>query len=179
MRLRSWVRWRTSAARALTARRSARVGASGIQTWGMQSAASSCANVSASTSSVLILASAIARVRSGLETTSRPALAESSSAMAQVFIVASSTTWSCGPSVAAKVRRAAGVVAMRRRVGVAPGAVRIATSAKRLCTSSPMVRTRFPLFGHQAGDTTPRDSRSWRNRVSRKGGHIASRTHGP
>ena len=176
--LRSWVCWRTSAARCATSRRSRRVRASGTQTSGMKSAASSCARTRASTLSVLIFASAMALVRRGFETTTRPAWPVRSSAMAQVFIVASRTTWSSLERVCANVLRAAGSVAMRRRASAWPGP-RIATSAKLLCTSSPMVRMgRFP-FGHPRGHTTPTDTRSRRNRVSRRGGQIASRTRGP
>lgn len=71
--LRSRVRCWTRLARCAMRRRSARVAASGIHTSGMKSAARSWASTRASTSSVLHLASAMARVRSGLETTTRPA----------------------------------------------------------------------------------------------------------
>jgi len=52
--------------------RSWRVASSGTQTSGMKSAAKSCARTSESTLSVLTLALAMARVRKGLETTTRP-----------------------------------------------------------------------------------------------------------
>ena len=92
MRLRSRVRCCTRLARWATWHRSARVAASATQTCGMKSAASSCARIAASTWSVLHLASAIARVRIGFETTTRPACSARRSAIAQVFAVASRTT---------------------------------------------------------------------------------------
>ena len=59
---------------------------------GIKSAASSWAKMALSIRSVFTLALAIARVRMGLDTTTRPACALSNSAMGQVFMLASSTT---------------------------------------------------------------------------------------
>ncbi len=61
--------------------------------------------------SVFTLASAIAQVLAGLDTTTRPARLASSAAIAHVFPVASSATSSAGPKVAANSRTPSGVVA--------------------------------------------------------------------
>ena len=63
--------------------------------------------------SVLTFASAIARVFTGLDTTTRPARLASSVAIAHVFPVASNATSSAGPSLSAKARTPSGVVANR------------------------------------------------------------------
>lgn len=97
--------------------------------------------MAASIVSVLVLASAMARVRMGFETTTRPAWAARSSAMAQVLVVASRTTWSSGPRLAAKARSPSGEVAMRPAGRAWPPASMTATSANDLPTSSPIVRT--------------------------------------
>ena len=88
----------------------------------------------------LTLASAMALVFMGLDTTTRPAWARSRSAICQVFTVASSTTWSSGPSVWAKTRSSDGVAAIRSPgLTLLPGSL-MATSAKCLWTSRPMLR---------------------------------------
>jgi hypothetical protein len=86
------------------------------------------------------LAAAIARVRSGLLTTTRPACSASSSAMAQVFAVASRTTASSGPSPAAKARRSAGVALIRPSRRTSPPGSMAAASANWRPTSNPMLR---------------------------------------
>jgi hypothetical protein len=59
----------------------------------------------------LTLASAIARVLAGLDTTTRPARLANSVAIAQVFPVASNATSSLGPRPSANPRTPSGVVA--------------------------------------------------------------------
>jgi hypothetical protein len=59
----------------------------------------------------LTFASAIARVLTGLDTTTRPAQLASNAAIAHVFPVACRATSSAGPSSAANARTPCGVVA--------------------------------------------------------------------
>src|SRR3990172_10483500 len=102
-------------------------------------------------SSVLRLASAMARVRSGFETTTRPACRPSSSTRAQVFPEASSATASSGPSVAAK---AASSSPIRRRPSflALPVPSTTAAWAKSRPTSSPICAWCPPSIpGHQRG----------------------------
>jgi hypothetical protein len=61
--------------------------------------------------SVFTFASAIARVLTGLDTTTRPARLANRAAIAHVFPVASNATSSAGPSSAANARTPSGVVA--------------------------------------------------------------------
>jgi hypothetical protein len=68
------------------------VSSSGAHTSGRKSAAPDWASTFASILSVLTFALAIARVRIGLDTVTRPACAESSSAIAHVIDVDSNTT---------------------------------------------------------------------------------------
>jgi len=68
------------------------VTSSGAHTSGKKSAAPSCASTLASILSVLTFALAIARVRIGLDTITRPACSASSSAIAHVIAVDSKTT---------------------------------------------------------------------------------------
>ena len=89
--------------------------------------------------SVLTLASAIARVLAGLDTTTRPARLASSVAIAQVFPVASNATSSAGPSPSANARTPSGVVANLPAWITSPPC-QIATCANSRCTSSPMHR---------------------------------------
>jgi hypothetical protein len=96
-------------ARRVTWRRSAKVASSGSHTDGRNPAASSCANTAASTLSVLTLASAIARVFCGLETTTRPTCCSSSRAIAWVLPVASKATSSLTQRLVAKARSPSGV----------------------------------------------------------------------
>ena len=117
---------------------------SGIHTGGRKSAASSCAKIAASTLSVLIFASAIARVFAGLDTTTRPAALASTAAIAHVFPVASSASSSPGPRPAANSRTPSGVVANVPACVTVPRC-QTATCAKSRCTSSPMHR-RCPLM---------------------------------
>ena len=65
---------------------------SGAHTSGKKSAAPSCASTFASILSVLTFADAIARVRIGFDTVTRPACSASSSAIAHVIAVDSNTT---------------------------------------------------------------------------------------
>ena len=90
--LRSRVRWRTRLERCAIRRRNARVASSGAHTSGKKSAAPSCASTRASILSVLTFAEAIALVRIGLDTVTRPACFATSSAIAQVIAVDSRTT---------------------------------------------------------------------------------------
>ena len=94
--------------------------------------------------SVFTFASAIARVFTGLDTTTRPARLASSVAIAHVFPVASNATSSLGPSPSAKARTPSGVVANRPAWVTSPPC-QIATCANSRCTSSPMHR-RTSLF---------------------------------
>jgi len=89
---RSLVRWRTRLERCAIRRRSARVASSGAHTSGRKSAAPSCASTRASILSVLTFADAIARVRIGFDTVTRPACSDRSSAIAHVIAVDSNTT---------------------------------------------------------------------------------------
>jgi hypothetical protein len=68
------------------------VSSSGAHTSGKKSAAPSCASTLASILSVLTFAEAIARVRIGSDTVTRPACSASNSAIAHVIAVDSSTT---------------------------------------------------------------------------------------
>ena len=85
--------------------------------------------------SVLILASAMARVLAGLEITTRAAWLANSEAIAQVFPVASNATSSVGASEFANARTSSGVVANRPSWVTTPSC-QIATCAKSRCTSS-------------------------------------------
>ena len=102
-------------------------------------AASSPANTAASTLSVLTLASAIARVFCGLETTTRPTWPSSSRAIACVLPVASKATSSLAHKLSANSRSASGVVWMRPACQITPSS-QMATWANSRCTSSPMHR---------------------------------------
>jgi hypothetical protein len=133
-------------ARRATWRRSAKVASSGSHTAGKNPAASSCANTAASTLSVLTLASAIARVFWGLETTTRPTWRSSSRAIAYVLPVASRTTSSVAHRLAANSRSPSGVVWIRPACRTTP-ASQMATWANSRCTSRPIHRRIRPPFG--------------------------------
>jgi hypothetical protein len=87
----------------------------------------------------LTLASAIARVLAGLDTTTRPARLANKVAIAQVFPVASNATSSAGPSPSANARTPSGVVANLPAWITSPPC-QIATCANSRCTSSPIHR---------------------------------------
>jgi hypothetical protein len=93
----------------------------------------------------LTLASAIARVLAGLDTTTRPARLASSVAMAQVFPVASNATSSAGPRPSANARTPSGVVANLPAWVTSPPC-QIATCANSRCTSSPIHRRWLPAL---------------------------------
>jgi hypothetical protein len=133
------VRCRTMCPRRCTCRRSAAVCSSGIHTAGRKSAASSSARIAASTLSVLIFASAIARVFAGLDTTTRAARRANGAAIAHVFPVTSNATTSVGAKVFANARTCSVVVANRPSWVTTPSC-QIATWAKSRCTSCPMHR---------------------------------------
>ena len=101
-----------------------------------------------------LVAEAIARVRIGLDTVTRPAWAASSSAIAHLIAVDSHTTWSSGPNDSANTRSRPVAIRPNRR---SPPFACTATSAKRLCTSSAMVLT------------TPRPLSSMNNDLARGG----------
>ena len=86
------MRWRTRLERCATRRRNARVCSSGAHTSGRKSAAPNCASTLASILSVLTFADAIARVRIGFDTVTRPACLASSSAIAHIIAVDSNPT---------------------------------------------------------------------------------------
>jgi hypothetical protein len=86
------------------------VASSGSPHEGRKPAAKSCARTWASTLSVLTLASAIALVLDGFETTTRATWRSSRRAIACVLPVASSATSSLGARLCAKSRSASGVV---------------------------------------------------------------------
>jgi hypothetical protein len=131
-------------ARRTTWRRSAKVASSGSHTDGRNPAASSCANTAASTLSVLTLASAIARVFCGLETTTRPTCCSSSRAIASVLPVASRATSSLKHRLSANSRSASGVVWIRPAWRTTLSS-QMATWASSRWTSRPMHR-RIPLL---------------------------------
>ena len=99
-------------ARRVTWRRSAKVASSGSHTDGRNPAASSCANTAASTLSVLTLASAIARVFCGLDTTTLATRPSSNLTIASVLPVASSATSSLEARLSANNLSDSGVVAI-------------------------------------------------------------------
>jgi hypothetical protein len=140
----SRVRCRTMWARRTTWRRSAKVASSGSHTDGRNPAASSCANTAASTLSVLTLASAIARVFCGLETTTRPTCCSSSRTIASVLPVASRATSSLKHRLSANSRSASGVVWIRPAWRTTLSS-QMATWASSRWTSRPMHR-RIPLL---------------------------------
>src|SRR4029434_6773104 len=86
----------TNAARRAVTRRKACVATGGSHTRGKKSQRKSWANTSASTLSVLILASAIALVFNGFETTTSATNGLRTSTTAQVLVVASRATLSLG-----------------------------------------------------------------------------------
>jgi hypothetical protein len=94
-------------------------------------------------SPVFSLASAIARVLAGLDTTTRPARLANSVAIAQVFPVASNATSSLGPSPSAKARTPSGAVANLPAWITSPPC-QTATCANSRCTSSPIHRRSRP-----------------------------------
>jgi hypothetical protein len=89
--------------------------------------------------SVLTFASAIARVLTGLDITTRPARLANSVAIAHAFPVASSATSSEGPSSAANARTPSGVVANLPAWLTTPFC-QIATCTNSRCTSNPIHR---------------------------------------
>src|SRR3954447_4497995 len=161
--LRSRVRWHTRLERCAIRRRRARVASSGAHTSGRKSAAPSCASTRASILSVLTFAEAIARVRIGFDTVTRPACFANSSAIAHVIAVDSRTTWSSGPSDSANARNWPISTRPSRR---SPPSSCTATSAKRLWTSGATVLTVLTslviddTIAGRPGNTTPTDSRS-------------------
>ena len=88
------MRPRTGCALCADRRRSILVRSSGSQVPGRKSAASSCARIRAPTLSVFTFATAVARVLTGLEITTRAPCGSSSTATADALPVASSATWS-------------------------------------------------------------------------------------
>lgn len=131
------VRCFTRCDRAVVIRRSIAVRSSGNQTGGKKSTASSCARILASTLSVLIFASAIARVFNGFDTTTRPAYCDNRPAIASLLPVASNATWSSTVSCAAHARSASGLQStLPASITSSPST--IAICAKSRCTSIPM-----------------------------------------
>src|SRR5271166_5167383 len=113
------------------------VAGSGIHTRGRKSQRSRLASTSASTLSVLILASAMARVRSGLETTTSATKGCSRRTTAQVLVVASTAMWvPGGRCLRAKPVMASRVVEKWSRWRTLPVSSRTKASTIFLCKSS-------------------------------------------
>jgi hypothetical protein len=126
--------------------------------------------------SVFTLASAIARVLAGLDTTTRPARLASSVAIAQVLPVASSATSSAGPSPSANARTPSGVVA-NLPAWITNPPCQIATWANSRCTSSPIHRRSLPTLNSvsitvSSATITTTIGRRWAKR------HLRIRAHG-
>ena len=178
------VRCRTRCARRDTMRRSILVRSSASHTGGRKSAASSWARMRASTLSVLTLASAIARVFLGFDTTTRATNGDSSTAIASLLPVASNATSSSGRNVAAQARNASGVTPMRPSSRHNPSST-TAICANSRCTSIPIALPMRMLLIGRCGEEPPgrtattTDSRSQRSRASRRGGHVLTRARSP
>ncbi len=171
------VRCFTRCDRAVVIRRNIAVRSSGNQTGGKKSTASSCARILASTLSVLIFASAIARVFNGFDTTTRPAYCDNRPAIASLLPVASNATWSS--TVKSRSPRS-------KRLGPAihPSHIDnlVSFDDRDLREIAMHVHTdesrhhRAPSTRSQrrerAEQPTLTDSRSRRSRTSRKGGHL-------
>ncbi|MFO0701159.1 MAG: hypothetical protein U0236_18205 [Nitrospira sp.] len=119
----SRVRSATTRTARVVGRRAAKVAASGRSRIGqIVTQRSSWAKTSASTRSVLILAVAIARVRSGLLTTSRAGVCCNRATTAQVLVVAPSATASSAVSCRAQAVSVVRVRGKRSRVQTVPWA---------------------------------------------------------
>lgn len=133
---------------------------------------------------VLTLASAIARVFSGFDTTTRATRGASSATIASLLPVASNATSSSGRSVCAHARNRSG------RHSTRPASVTIAFSSTADLREVPMhIQPNRPCHHGPpsslirrtgtAGRTTPTDSRSQRSRTSRRGGQLLTRARSP
>jgi hypothetical protein len=118
--------------------------------------------------SVFTFASAIARVLTGLDTTTRATRAANSVAIAYVFPVASNATSSPGARLSANNRSSSGVVPTCPACHTTPSC-QIATCAKSRWTSSPMHR--LPITCHLQPCTA-------RMRGRRAKRHLRIRAHG-
>ena len=176
------VRARTSWLRRASRRRIARVHSSGIHTASSSPAASSFASVRASSRSVFARARAIP-VSCGLTTTTRATCGSRIRAISPALPVTSNATRRSAPD---SPRTAQAPPASSRSgqpsATVPPSA--IATSQKSRCTSIPIALHTAHLLarrrrGSTGGQTTPTDSRSQRNRASRRGGHLKHRARSP
>jgi len=134
------VRSPLSDVRRVVSLRRACVCASGCQTRGRKSARRSCAKTYASTLSVFIFASAIARVRIGLDTTTSAASGRNTSTTLHVLVVASRATRAFGPSHFFPKRTSSSREhAKRSRCATEPLSRSTTASTTRLWTSSPIV----------------------------------------
>ena len=149
------------------------------QTSGRKPAACSCARTAASILSVLTFASAMARTCSGLATTTRPTCGLSSRTIAvgiagrlqHHFIVRPQRSGERHNRVVVQPIRPAGrdaPVLEDRHFG--EGSMHVQPYDPHPASALLCVR-----FGEPAGNTTPTDPRSQRNRAGRRGGQILTR----
>src|SRR6266852_2852166 len=158
----------TRAARRAVNRRKCWVSAGGSHTRGKKSQRKSCANTNASTLSVLILASAIAFVFSGLDTTTSATNGFRMATTSHVFVVASSATLSVGckylrPNSSNPSR----VHPQHWRSSTFPASLTIPLTASSLWISSPTyrlcLRTAVPRTPPCGGAEERVDTQSRRN----------------
>ena len=185
------VRARISCSRRDSRRRSTRVSSSGIHTASSSPDHNSLANVLASNRSVFARACVIP-VSPGETTITFATCGSRILTISHALPVTSNTTWSVSSRLSARTFSASGVDATRPAERTFPSS-QIAISQKSRCTSNPIALPTAlttatatspssgqpTMNGRTVGTTTTTDTRSQRNRASRRGGHRKARARSP